>query len=139
MKSFAEVFRSIAAPRLVEQFGPRDERGELQTLKYFDPTRPDAEPFVWRGIRHPIRFQDVVSDPMEGGLERREARTWDVLRSDVDRDGVSSIPAGAKLEDDDGAWTVDQSTTVWGDSFIVIGLARKPLMRRDDRRRASAV
>ena len=134
--TFESTFAEYAAPALVEMFAARDSNGDLLIANYYQPgLNAGAPPLqladpIWSSIR----FEDVPD--ISGGYVRRETRTCQVLRSVVDAAGVPGFEANALIDDPSGepdaAWVVDEATTTWGEVFVVFGLVRIPLVRKNE-------
>lgn len=140
--SFESAFAEYAAPALVELFGARDSNGDATAAKYYPPGQPPGAPPlelanpIWLPAR---RFEDVP-DLNSGGYKRRETWSVQLLRSVVDEAGIGGFQAGARLDDPSGepdaVWVVDEATTTWGEVFVVFGLVRIPLVRKQECRAA---
>jgi hypothetical protein len=139
---FDELFATFAAPALVEQFADRDSNGDLAKALYHSPKYPAAAaPKELVGpIWSEVRFEDVP-DIEGGGYMRRETRTCQILRSELEAAHVAGFERGAWLDDPGGeaetAWMLEETTTVWGEVFVTFGLVRIPLVTKNELRSAA--
>jgi hypothetical protein len=139
VNEFKQLARTHAAPSLMQQFGDRDGNGVLQSAKYHPPYAQPGSPAIELSgaIWSDVRFEDLP-DIESGGIMRREARTCRVMRSELDARGIDGFEFNAWVEDPSGdpdaGWTLEESTTVWGEVFVTLGLVRIPLVRKGEQR-----
>ncbi len=127
--NWADHARTAAAV-VMGQFGDA-------TLGYRSPKLPSAMPArEWACVLGTESFQPVV-DPVTGATSIKITRTADVPTSVVLAAGITAFEKNAIFTADGHEWTLDEAESRWDDAFVTFGLAREPLVSKNEMRRAS--
>lgn len=114
--------REYGAPLLREQFGQLDDNGREVEFYYELPGHEPVkltQAFLSRFTFRPeLRGQDMV---------RVETATLKVDRLQLEKRKVRRVSSRATVKIGEDAWNIDEETTIWGPTFVVIGLKREPL------------
>lgn len=135
MNSFTSEFTRLATPQLMDHFGERDANGDYKPLAYRDPRAGNGEPFLFTGISSAVRS---IEEPVfDEGMVRRETKTWEIPREQLDARSIDHPQRKATVEDHDGVWNIDVSQCVWGPTFVTLALTRAPRTSGNELTRAA--
>lgn len=128
MPSEFDIFaREFATGALVEQFA------ETSAI-YYPPA--NASPVEIDRVILSASEYTVEPDFESDELMRKERRTAKVPIEVMSAAGITGVQTGAQLEIYGERWVVDAGTTKW-EMMVVLGLTRKPLVRKQEGRRAN--
>lgn len=128
------MMRRVGAPTIMQSLGETDGDGQPKQIVYrprgLDDTAPDVN-FAWPYLMSDWTFQDHFEN---GQLSRKETASVRVTRELVAASGVLGFQASATIEVDGEVCSLVESLTKFGPTFVIFGVAKTPLVARNDRR-----